>query len=315
MEGLKILIDQFQESLKFENEVLTQIKMAYMKLVEMLPEEDRMRVKIKNIVKNIKSDEAEIVKINVGGSIFYTLRSTLTGKIKKENGDEYYETHLLHGLCDESEENNGQIPFIDRDPTYFNYILDYLRDPNEELSLPEDEFILKKILREAKYFMLDALSKKVEDYLLLLSITFDSLILNKIQEKDLIKLCGFRDQQKLKILYRATKDGFSAANFHTKCDGQSNTLSIIKSTNGNIFGGFTTQLWSQIGNYVNDPDAFIFSLINSKKTPMKFDCKVPQYAINCHPSFGPSFGGGCDIYICNNSNTTQSSYSNLYHSY
>ena len=50
MEGLKILIDQFQESLKFENEILTQIKMAYMKLVEMLPEEERMRVKINEII-------------------------------------------------------------------------------------------------------------------------------------------------------------------------------------------------------------------------------------------------------------------------
>ena len=50
MEGLKILIDQFQESLKFENEILTQIKMAYMKLVEMLPEEERMGVKINEII-------------------------------------------------------------------------------------------------------------------------------------------------------------------------------------------------------------------------------------------------------------------------
>ena len=30
---------------------------------------------------------------------------------------------------------------------------------------------------------------------------------------------------------------------------------------------------------------------------------------------GPTFGCGSDIHICNNSNTTQSSYSNFYYSY
>ena len=67
-------------------------------------------------------------------------------------------------------------------------------------------------------------------------------------------------------------------------------LTIIKSTNGNVFGGFTTKPWSINSVYENDPDAFIFSLINSKKTPLKFDCKVPQYAIRCHSSYGPVFG-------------------------
>ena len=36
--------------------------------------------------------------------------------------------------------------------------------------------------------------------------------------------------------------------------------------------------------------------------------------IYCHPSFGPTFGGGHDISICNNSNTSNSS-CNFNHSY
>ena len=136
-----------------------------------------------------------------------------------------------------------------------------------------------------------------------------------IEFEDLIRLCGFSREQKLKLLYRATVDGFSATNFHSKCDGQSNTLTIIKSTNGNVFGGFTTKPWSQNGVWINDPDAFIFSLINSKKTPMKFYCKLAQNAIYCRADYGPTFGGGHDIHICDNSNTTQSSYSYFYYSY
>ena len=48
---------------------------------------------------------------------------------------------------------------------------------------------------------------------------------------------------------------------------------------------------------------------------MKFDCKVPQHAIYCTLGYGPTFGNGHDIYICNNSNTTLSSYSCFFYSY
>jgi hypothetical protein len=35
------------------------------------------------------------------------------------------------------------------------------------------------------------------------------------------------------------------------------------------------------------------------------------YAIYCNPSYGATFGGGHDLYIFNNANSNQSSYSNL----
>ena len=42
------------------------------------------------------------------------------------------------------------------------------------------------------------------------------------------------------LLYRATRDGFTASAFHEKCDGKENTITIIK-TNGNyVFGGHTS---------------------------------------------------------------------------
>ena len=315
MDGFKKLIEQFRESLKFENVVLTQIEKAYMELVKILPKEERMGVKIKDMVKSTQSDETDIVKVNVGGSILYTLRSTLTRKIKKENGDEYYGTHLLQGLFDESETNMSQIPFIDRDSTYFDIILDYLRDPNEELFLPEDEFILKKIQREAKYFRLDGLVKNTENLLLNYSSINKSLIINTNEVKDLIRLCGFHDQQRFKLLYRATIDGFSAHSFHKKCDGQSNTLTIIKSTYGNIFGGFTTKPWSSNGQYVDDPDAFVFSLINCQGKPKKFDCVHVKHAIYCLSDCGPTFGSGHDIKICSDSNMIPSSFCNFFNSY
>lgn len=127
----------------------------------------------------------------------------------------------------------------------------------------------------------------------------------------LMKLCNFQLQD-WKLLYRATDDGFSSRNFHEKCDGIPNTLTVIKSSSGNIFGGFTEKAWSSIGEYVEDRNAFIFSLLNKDNKPFKTMCTYRLDAIYCHKNEGPSFGGG-DLYISSNSNinTDSSSFFSL----
>ncbi len=37
------------------------------------------------------------------------------------------------------------------------------------------------------------------------------------------------------------KDGFQAVRFHFRCDDKVNKLAVIKSSSGNIFGGYTEQ--------------------------------------------------------------------------
>ena len=44
-------------------------------------------------------------------------------------------------------------------------------------------------------------------------------------------------------------------------------------------------------------------------------CTKPSGAIYACSEYGPSFGGGFDLYISNNSNTSGESYSNLAYSY
>jgi hypothetical protein len=46
-----------------------------------------------------------------------------------------------------------------------------------------------------------------------------------------------------KLLWRGSRDGFSAAEFHRRCDGHSNTLTLNLGTDGNVFGGFTPVEW------------------------------------------------------------------------
>ena len=69
------------------------------------------------------------------------------------------------------------------------------------------------------------------------------------------------------LLYRGSRDGFGAAEFHKRCDGKGPTISFIESLeHKQRFGGFTSLLWSSNGSYgTNDATAFLFSLDSSKK--------------------------------------------------
>jgi hypothetical protein len=57
---------------------------------------------------------------------------------------------------------------------------------------------------------------------------FNSSILTEDQSHDLIKLCEFSKKDKWSLLFHASRDGFLAKEFHSKCDGHSNTLTIFK---------------------------------------------------------------------------------------
>jgi hypothetical protein len=130
------------------------------------------------------------------------------------------------------------------------------------------------------------------------------------QIKELFLLCEFPIRQKWNLIYRASKDGFEATNFHSKCDNKPNTLTIIKSTNDNVFGGYTEQKWNQIVYYKDDPNSFLFSLINKLNKPKKIKWSKNN-GICCSISNSPVFGGGHDLCIADKSNTNTNSCSNL----
>jgi hypothetical protein len=142
-----------------------------------------------------------------------------------------------------------------------------------------------------------------------------STILDKQNILAITELCELPSVKQWKLQYIATRDGFSAQNFHTKCDGSANTLTIIKSTNGNIFGGFLEKVWDSASGYVVDPKAFIFSLVNKENKPFKVMCTIGASAIYCKSTYGPTFGGGHNIHVSSDSNSNHTSYSNFGHTY
>lgn len=105
------------------------------------------------------------------------------------------------------------------------------------------------------------------------------------------RLCGVSMKQR-SLLYRASEHGYEVAKFHEKCDKIPNTLTVIKSANGFIFGGFTSNTWDGPDAHKRDDKAFIFSLKNkeNKAEKMIVNPTSAHFAIVSNPSLGPTFG-------------------------
>jgi hypothetical protein len=86
--------------------------------------------------------------------------------------------------------------------------------------------------------------------------------------------------------------------FHDACDGVANTLVLARTTNGNVFGGFSVQAWDRSQIYKDDPTklSFIFVLKNSfGDPPTRYPIKDGSKSIYCGDSNAPTFGYGWDL--------------------
>jgi hypothetical protein len=128
----------------------------------------------------------------------------------------------------------------------------------------------------------------------------------------------FREKH-FEILWRGSCDGFKAKEFHRRCDGHANTLTVILDTEGNIFGGFTpvkwdSQVWSR--RYGREFSclkidyslrSFLFTLKNPHNIAARiFELRARKKpcAIHCSPKCGLDFRG---ITVSGNCNATASS--------
>ena len=88
-----------------------------------------------------------------------------------------------------------------------------------------------------------------------------------------------------------SENGTKANDFHKYCDNKGPTLTLVKTTENKIFGGFTPLNWKseKKGFIDNDNFTFIFSLDLKKKFHLLDKEKV---AIYCKEDNGPCFGDG-----------------------
>jgi hypothetical protein len=119
------------------------------------------------------------------------------------------------------------------------------------------------------------------------------------------------------LLWRGSRDTFTAKEFHRRCDGHANTVTLILDTDGNVFGGFTPLKWepSVRGKWKGDDTlrSFIFTLRNPHGVPpQRFALKKEEKheAIWCHTSLCAGFGS-INICVCDDCNTTNDSYTHF----
>lgn len=117
------------------------------------------------------------------------------------------------------------------------------------------------------------------------------------------------------LIYRASRDGFNSADFHSKCDNTMNVIVIIENNYNYVFGGFTSVGWkSSFTGFIKDESAYLYSLRrngqqSNRKLPIKLESSY--LAIYTDSTYGPVFGGGNDIHIRNRSDIFSGSHSNL----
>lgn len=129
---------------------------------------------------------------------------------------------------------------------------------------------------------------------------------------------SFTKAPRFELIYKATVDGFSAKDFHSKCDFQGATLVIIKNNYGFIFGGFTSIPWSSpvpTNSYkdVFDEHAILFSF-DQKKVFRQSEPKT-SWTVRHDSRFGPLFGVGFDLAISSNCNLNEDSRVSLHNTF
>ena len=182
------------------------------------------------------------VNLNVGGQHFTTTVQTLTKDPDSMLGA------MFSGRFPMKPSEDGTF-FIDRDGTYFRYILNYLHDG--KLSLPEGATVIEEIEAEAEFYQIQGIleelgkprpSKGADRGVNATKPFAESNILTQEHAKILLgmvpyKIGGWR------LLFRASRDGFAAESFHSKCDKKGPTFTVVR-RGSFIFGGFTEAAWS-----------------------------------------------------------------------
>ncbi|EOD05091.1 hypothetical protein EMIHUDRAFT_220165 [Emiliania huxleyi CCMP1516] len=108
------------------------------------------------------------------------------------------------------------------------------------------------------------------------------------------------------LCYSKSLHGASSYTFHSRCDNKGATLTLIQLSNGYKLAAYTSIPWTSRSGY-GTGTSYIASITRNSCHQNRYS----QYQIYDHNMYGPTFGGGHDIYINSNMN---GGYCN-YHSY
>jgi len=148
---------------------------------------------------------------------------------------------------------------------------------------------------------------------------FNSDIINEEDKKILNNWINLNNDKKIKLLYKASRDGDNYQDFYRLCENKGPTITVALSTKGYKFGGFTKLSWKNPNNgkdgkkFYDDNEAFIFSL--NKKRKYYPNLNEKHNAVCMWSDRGPSFGFGNDLTLNNNCLHNNNSYNSCPYTY
>ena len=161
---------------------------------------------------------------------------------------------------------NSEIKSINEYISSLNNKIIILEKKVDDLCLFKEEYLKEKKEKEEKE------EREKKEKILLFK---DSNIIQSKDEKELILSWLGKNNIKTKLLFNSKNDGDLLITFFTKVGNKAPTLIIIKTTNNYIFGGYTSVVWKNDGQWYKDNNSFIFSF----STKQKYGVNDPQYHI------------------------------------
>ncbi|KAK8809709.1 hypothetical protein WA158_000652 [Blastocystis sp. Blastoise] len=177
---------------------------------------------------------------------------------------------------------------------FFKYISNYISEGNIYIENQDRTLEKLKLIRE-EFHIFNILHNQQEmNKIVYYNYQFPrSKIMNDSFAYIVAEWLGFQKQWIL--LYRGSKDGFNASDFHRCCDNRGETIVFIRSKDNNskcIFGGYTSVSWTNALNKpVQDPKAFLFTLKNPYRiSPSKYKAYKSEFSHINRRLNGPVFG-------------------------
>lgn len=124
--------------------------------------------------------------------------------------------------------------------------------------------------------------------------------LSEAQKQQLVSLFG---HVKLCLLYKASVHGYTAADFHARCDRQGPTIAVAYNQTGFVFGAYTSKDYAKTAQVINDDKAFLFSINNETGIPLKITSIDGQFGFTDSDT-GPNYGAL--VFLHDNAATVQS---------
>jgi len=245
---------------------------------------------IKNIVENISEKVKEIENENESNKNILKELKKLKNNINKDNLD------II---------NNNERPL----PSFILIILHYLKLNKTLLIIFLLSIIIELVfIKNLKNDISDLTKEiqKIEDKnIKSLIIKNDELYLIE----DEIQKIYNKNISKYELLFRASKDGFRAIDFHNKCDGINNTITLVKTTNGKRFGGFNDLSWNSNNNIkaIN----FIFDLKEKEVFYNDNNNNNNNNKIDSYSNYGPIFEGNNGFKISDNCNENKNYFNSI----